>query len=176
MSDLGIAFYFEDWNENVYSGVLPGDIEMWTDLAKSYCFNQCHAIDTSKRQLAKNSSQRTTDDLKFHGWDSLEQLEQSVPPETNIVYLENAFFLKETNVSCTNLQDFIHPAKPALYVCGPDSMVVDMTKGRENKTWVSVETKIKRGFPDRSPGIWSLLAASAVCYHRFIQRGEELSI
>jgi hypothetical protein len=158
---LGLVFYFEDHIKNIYSGSHDGDIEIWRSLAKCFEYTWLAVVDVSTGQLCRRHYKHTDAGIGFQCASSLEELEEQ-HLDANWVYLEHGRVLDSLSISYQPLRDLTHPPEPVIYVVGPDSGSIVLPRGREDKTWCSVESI--------SPSsMWSPTAAAIVLYDRHIK-------
>jgi len=119
---VAIAFHFRESPDPL------NYIEKWRINAEAL-YAKLIVIDTSRFKIAEHYSHK-----KVKIYRSLEEVEEDY---TEIVYLESPYFLERANIPYIWLHNFEHP-ESAVYVVG-DNYTAIQTKGRENKTWVSIK-------------------------------------
>ena len=130
---IGICFFFEDYNMNLYSGRWDGDIRLWLDTSTMYNFDKIIEIDISTDERGKFYDKNKTNH-RFDRFKILEEAEEKYK-DHHFVYMEDPRTLKLNNIweNSISLDNFIHPKENVIYVLGPDSGNYNVLYNKQNK-------------------------------------------
>lgn len=153
---IGVLFYFEDTNKNVYSGADFG-FHLWRETVKSIGCNYFGMIDITRNNAGAEFA-NNDEEIAYERFTSLEDA-IAAHPNVTFVGLETQDVLQSMQQPIVYLKDYVHPADNVIYVVGPDS--IGINTHIPGMTWVTI--------PALRNTLWSFAAACYTLYDRLIK-------
>ncbi len=162
---VGVVFFFEDHQTNRQSG-REVDIQVWRETVKPLGADRMIMVDQT---LPGSTYQHTDEEIAFEKHSTLESALNAYPDKTWVftapeVSIPGArVYDKEPApaLDYVNLVDFVHPTDEVIYVIGPDSTGLPLSKIAfpARSHLVTITTP-------RNHDLWSFIVAALVLFDR----------
>jgi len=158
---VGVAFYFEDWEQFSYGADLDAIINRWRVNARAMDISGIAMIDITTYKVGQYYVHHDLD-TQFNRYESLTELQADFPAVPKVLVERKETLDAYGIVDQTKLEDFVHPEPNCIYVFGSNSGTVTHPALYPNQTYVWIPCKA-------GEVLYAEEACGIVMYDRYIK-------